>query len=145
LQRCHTGNLRRNLYKPYFKTLQICTAAGDYCGYTSNRFKNLDGTTNDQSGQTFGNGQVVLAKMANGSTMMFIIKYAGSNCTDDVYIDVNGAKEPNLIGKDVFSFGFRDTGLVYGKGGVTCTKSTSLPCGRKIIEDGWEIKDDYPW
>jgi hypothetical protein len=144
------GNITPQIFadtyvKPYFKTLQICTEPGDYCGYKSNRYKNLDGVTNDQSGQTFGNGQVVLAKMTDGSTMMFVIKYGGVNCTDDVYIDINGAKEPNLIGKDVFSFGYRGTGLVYGKGSGTCTKSTSLRCAHKIMEDGWEIKEDYPW
>lgn len=98
----------------------------------------------------------------------------------DVYVDINGLKGPNVVGKDIFSFflvqkaalgcnrgngdiayyikagglypdGFaidvatnysyqyRGCGkdVTYGMGGSWCTA--------KIIQDGWQIKDNYPW
>ena len=71
-------------------------------------------------------------------------------------IDVNGAKGPNVIGRDVFQFEINTSRSVIS--GYThslpdyCTKEKinnnteyARACGAKIMADGWEIKDDYPW
>ena len=71
-------------------------------------------------------------------------------------IDLNGAKAPNIIGKDVFQFSINTTkGTIagYSAGDYTsCTveniqnySEASRNCASKIIHDGWEIKSDYPW
>lgn len=96
-----------------------------------------------------------------------------------VFIDLNGAKKPNMLGKDVFSFvlvenaagtynpGVGDTagrikiGGFYPDGYGLNLRGGSYPyrgcgkdvtydfagayCGMKIIQDGYQIKDDYPW
>lgn len=83
-------------------------------------------------------------------------------------VDINGPKRPNVAGKDVFMFkigGEYCQSKVWpyklgnqscdGKGhctyfphkcgsGEDCRRS-GFDCTCKIVEDGWQIKDDYPW
>ena len=63
-----------------------------------------------------------------------------------VYVDLNGIKPPNTFGKDVFMF-YVDfsKGIVRAENG-SCNKiGDSYGCTGKIINDGWQIKSDYPW
>lgn len=106
---------------------------------------------------------------------------SGWNRTDggsvSIFVDINGFKKPNILGKDVFVFtllqkasdvynqgngnfatnvkdsgiypdGFGDTASHYEYRG--CGKDVTFNwggsyCGIKIIQDGYQIKDDYPW
>jgi hypothetical protein len=58
-------------------------------------------------------------------------------------VDINGPKAPNIIGKDAFYFVMDDKGIVPPD--LVCTVSSGLGCANKIMSDGWEIRDDYPW
>lgn len=96
-----------------------------------------------------------------------------------IFVDINGSKKPNTMGKDVFSFllaskaatyyngangdlarnvkiggiypdgyGVNITGVHYQYRG--CGKDVAYGyagayCGMKIIQDGYQIKGDYPW
>ena len=72
-----------------------------------------------------------------------------------VYVDLNGIKPPNTIGKDVFIFQvFFDKNIVrpfgYDKTQAEINSNCSLSgagvyCAAKIINDGWKMKKDYPW
>lgn len=85
-----------------------------------------------------------------------------------ISVDINGEKAPNTYGKDLFvltltSEPFSDdyhdiasSGLfMFGHGlsadeikshYLGCSKNVvGLMCGAKILMDGWQIKDDYPW
>lgn len=85
-----------------------------------------------------------------------------------INVDINGFKRPNTYGIDIFLFTltpapFSDTshkitlpGLFMFGHGLNkdeiksnyngCSKnSNGLMCGEKILMDGWDIKDDYPW
>ena len=83
-----------------------------------------------------------------------------------MFIDVNAKKGPNRLGKDIFMLSlypkrnkliFHSQGQTneqlksdYLSGGYQCQKGTNGQyaggkCGAKIMQDGWEIKDDYPW
>jgi len=83
----------------------------------------------------------------------------------DAYIDINGDKKPNKLGKDIFLFyyyfdgpypeligkfipegsrGTRET--IMQSGSWKCNKNShGTSCGALIMKDGWQIKDDYPW
>ena len=73
------------------------------------------------------------------------------NPKQEVIVDVNGIKPPNVFGKDIFRFwiDFKD-GIVRADG---YNKSTSeinsscntsgIACTAKIMQDGWKIT--YPW
>jgi hypothetical protein len=85
-----------------------------------------------------------------------------------IAVDINGKKPPNKYGKDIFmmelnsKYGLREYG--YGNYGDnwnrylsyknvqsgyahSCSKDAKYGywCFAKIILDGWQIKDDYPW
>ncbi len=73
------------------------------------------------------------------------------------YVDINGPKKPNVIGKDVFIFNVVDNDNIkpycyeYSKEYINrhCNKSVSDKnyncCTAKVINDGWQFKSDYPW
>lgn len=75
--------------------------------------------------------------------------------TQRVYVDLNGTKLPNVLGKDVFLFNvFFDGNIVkpygYDKTDTqiknNCSKTgQGQYCAAKIMNDGWQIKKDYPW
>lgn len=73
----------------------------------------------------------------------------------EVAVDLNGIKPPNIFGKDVFIFQvFFDKSIVkplgYNKSvnqiNANCNHTGyGNNCAAKIMNDGWEIKSDYPW
>ena len=113
-----------------------------------------------------------------------ILGFWGLNFTNDnvggnkykthliMFIDINGAKRPNKLGKDIFTFSIfpfvkANTNVMLGsneqcydgalhytftreqlltQGCATCKSGTNgYGCSAVIMKDGWEIKDDYPW
>lgn len=83
-----------------------------------------------------------------------IIVTTGNGVSADyvINVDINGAGKPNKLGKDVFVFYWDGISGIVARGydkseteiNNVC-KSNGLYCAAKIIKDGWEIKDDYPW
>ena len=77
------------------------------------------------------------------------------NSQQNVLVDLNGIKPPNTYGKDVFSFiVFFDKNIVrpygYDKTQAQINSNCSLNgignyCAAKIINDGWVMRNDYPW
>jgi hypothetical protein len=85
----------------------------------------------------------------------------------NVFIDTNGQKPPNLMGKDVFHFLYNiywegdpgKTGKLTAFGSsnrddninstsnAACnnTGGSGYYCTKVIMQDSWQIKDDYPW
>ena len=77
------------------------------------------------------------------------------NTRQGVYIDLNGLNPPNTMGKDVFIFIINfDDSLVrpYGHDKTeseindNCkVNGSGTYCAAKVINDGWQMKKDYPW
>ena len=80
------------------------------------------------------------------------------------YIDINGNKKPNVVGKDVFAFeyGLKTDNSLYKKlfprfnydtvedhiadQENRCNKNQNgLACASLIMVDGWQMKKYYPW
>ena len=80
------------------------------------------------------------------------------------YIDINGNKKPNVVGKDVFAFeyGLKTDNSIYKKlfprfnydtvedhiadQENRCNKNQNgLACASLIMVDGWQMKKYYPW
>ncbi len=88
----------------------------------------------------------------DGNKVSQIAQYSTSQI---VLVDINGPKNPNMLGKDVFIFVVSfDNSTVkpyfYQKTpseiAENCSrKGSGVSCAAKIMADGWEIKDDYPW
>lgn len=108
--------------------------------------------------------------LSDGSTVAFIFRGAEPQPLIEVLADINGLKNPNTMGKDIFDFAIvtnktatrYKTGGIYARGWLLnietdgysnygCGKDVLDPnfagafCGMKIIRDGYQIKDDYPW
>ena len=78
-------------------------------------------------------------------------------------VDINGDKKPNKMGRDIFQFKY----WIYYPSDLTiqgrflpnffnfhqpdeelhqrCSRTYGNGCANKIMKDGWQIKDDYPW
>ena len=84
---------------------------------------------------------------------------------NSIFLDLNGLKKPNKIGRDFFGFFISKYGVgAYGqfntgdykmssftreaarRGSYACTTNgRGMYCGALIMIDGWTIADDYPW
>ncbi|MDD3435562.1 MAG: prepilin-type N-terminal cleavage/methylation domain-containing protein [Candidatus Gastranaerophilales bacterium] len=160
----HTAEEAFNKYwKPYFKTIKLCPHWRD-CGYEANNgsaflYKMLLSPGQYSSFSVQSNGSRSLFVLANGSIIFIVSGNTNTggvlSCVNTIFIDLNGTKEPNTIGKDVFTF---QTSLTSSQGVVSykadetnlCNKGetdhyASYYCAGRIMQDGWQITDDYPW
>lgn len=88
----------------------------------------------------------------NGNIVSAIPKYSSKQA---IYLDINGISEPNTIGKDIFIFFLDSSKNIIKPDGAdavdtalesNCSKNgLGTFCAEKIIRNGWEISDDYPW
>lgn len=70
-----------------------------------------------------------------------------------VYVDINGNKNPNTIGKDIFAFVFTEKGFVPAGRDKTdeevnadCSSTgKGYFCFEKIMRNGWEIPEENRW
>lgn len=98
-------------------------------------------------------------KLADG-TIIFVDSWTpddGSYRT--VMIDINGYRRPNMLGKDLFSFEINRTNGLSPSGSCVddeclaptlhmCNKNAAkggYACANVIIQNGWQISDNYPW
>lgn len=153
-----------NYVKNYFK---INTESKTKDFLSNYKMTNLNGTEcTSYAWCAFGNNTFIT--LADGATLG--ISKSSSNGTMIIFIDINGHKKPNVMGKDIFIYCIsKDLGRLvpygYGKTGVgngqysdrndligstnadyACNKdSAGIWCSGLIMYDNWEIKDDYPW
>jgi prepilin-type N-terminal cleavage/methylation domain-containing protein len=137
-------------WKPYLKVSKICTTYSD-CGYK-------ESTPWDYS----GGGDYPLVLTSSSARMTFltpdgilflILATSGGTVDNNIITDLNGSKEPNVLGKDVFHFIRTNKGILpqchnstIANININSSKNgTGTCCAAKIARDGWEIKDDYPW
>ena len=141
-------------FKPYLNGATQCFSYKE-CGYKSNPpYKFLDNTPFQASMLEYSLKNERFAFYLPDGTFYWIYTAGGSTGgvvpSSDVYIDINGGKEPNLIGKDVFRFqrvtgkGFYPLGYNLSAESInsSCIKSGNL-CAAKIMQDGWKIT--YPF
>ncbi len=141
-------NYMARYWHPYFANIKICSNYKT-CFYESNKpYKNPNGTAH---GMTLIYNNVRVPFLTDDN-MVYIFSPSGGSF--QVVVDINGAKGPNKIGRDVFLFEFDTEGKSvrpYGYNATQeeldlyCSPSNGVCCAAKIAKDGWEIKDDYPW
>lgn len=137
---------------PYLSVAKTCVGA-DVSACWANNSKYLDGAVMGT------NSVYTYVLLNNGVSILFA--EVGSGCAA-VYVDINGPKNPNICGKDIFrmDIGYQKGYVAFnGKGNSRtnllsamnhgCNKTSGtqmgLVCGALIQTDGWEIADDYPW
>ncbi|MBQ8887269.1 MAG: type II secretion system protein [Candidatus Gastranaerophilales bacterium] len=131
---------------PYFRNIKICKKYSD-CGYQSNKpYKNPNGTSHGHT-LVYNNRRVPFLTDDN-------IAYSFDPVAMQFAVDINGAKGPNRIGRDMFYFEFDAEGKSFRTYGYNatpeelklyCSRTNATCCATKMIKDGWEIKPGYPW
>ena len=146
-------------WKPYLSGVSICKTYKE-CNYTSNQpFSDINGThagavlISETARTTFKlpDGTVVINFTSMGGQADEEGNLVDTSTSGAIYVDINGGKAPNRYGKDLFVFIRYDNGLInpylinLKDISTKCNRQTGEGCAAKIMQDGWEIKDDYPW
>ncbi len=142
-------------WKPFLKISKVCTDSK--CGYDSN------GPWKYNNGQPWTYSHVMPSRRTsfylNDGT--FVLLNFGT-ATDGVYhvsgvqhliFDINGSKNPNTLGKDVFRYIInleKHNITPLGNGTERALllencKDTGEYCAALIMHDSWQIKKDYSW
>jgi prepilin-type N-terminal cleavage/methylation domain-containing protein len=139
-------------WKPYLKVSKICTTHSD-CGYETNTpWTNLIG----ESTSTSAVAPTARTTFLTPDGVLFVIFTKGGTegaPINDIYVDLNASKKPNVTGKDLFYFKRTDKGILpncYGQSigyiNIYCSKTGSGSCcTAKLMYEGWEMKNNYPW
>ena len=139
---------------PYLSTTKQCTYSNRFqCWAQDAKF--LDGT--DFYTATTGFTRSLILR--DGMLVCYIC-VSGDNYAI-IFVDVNGFKKPNVVGKDIFRINifFRKGYVALGGSGSdkasilsnSCNKVLNAvgwkgsSCAAIIQIDGWKIADDYPW
>ena len=149
-------------WKPYLSILNICRTGKD-CGYNSNTpWKDIKNKSTVGTAIIEDDGRIAFY-LSDGIfiLMLFYLNDEANNTKREVpsfLVDINGSKRPNRVGQDLFYFervsqgetkGIMPTGYNKTKQEIisNCSKNSGdgRYCSAKIIQDGWEITDDYPW
>lgn len=137
---------------PYFKGAKLCETYSD-CGYTKPRPWNKPSgivSQEDVTGTTARSAFI----LQDGTVISFRIPPKNqSELSPKINIDINGGKLPNVAGKDYFFLGVNEKGVFPLYADYTQEKieklckdeTTASSCFAKIVNDGWQIKSDYPW
>ncbi len=152
---------------PYLKIAKNCgNATGSDCSFTWVYLNNASTNTLASSWARFflNDGTFIAIQIENS------IREDGLNYKQAyIYIDINGQKKPNKFGKDLFYFKYYifqgtqsnsangkfvpysyntpRTVLTGSTGNVEACNSEyrGLLCSALILQDNWQISDDYPW
>jgi hypothetical protein len=146
-------NYLNKYWAPYIKGIKTCTTY-QQCGYKSMRpfiFFNGSDSQLDVVNTAYR------LPIITGDGMMYIIGATSGTLPANVMaVDINFYKPPNQYGKDLFVFmrvagkGILPYGYDFTDANInkSCNKTSVTDystCAAKIMHDGWEIKDDYPW
>jgi len=142
-------------WRPYLNILKECNTY-KACDYNSNTpFVHANNSTD--SGSFIAQNLRTAVRLSDGVTLVIYTGVGYSNGTtgsnNQVRVDLNGGNKPNKYGRDVFQLTRTSTGILpdgYDKTdsviNSNCSKTgTGAYCAAKIMRDGWQIKDDYPW
>ena len=160
----NTKFFAEHYFLPYLKTLKTSIPSSEDCWENT---KSISGKTSNNYtiGNAFGLSSAC-ATLANGSNIYFWAYNPFDNNPPHVqiWVDINGKKAPNMLGKYVFGFlivfsngKFKPSGFGLTREELTsesseggCNKNNQSVhagqnCSGLIATDGWVISDDYPW
>ena len=141
---------------PYFNILKICNTYSE-CNY-KNAYPWI--RLNGQDYTLTFSSPVHRIPFITTDGILYSISSAGMNSdgslveSSSIYIDINGSRGPNTIGKDFFVFErVKDKGILpncynYKINSIksNCSKTGSGDCcAQWIIMNGWQFPKDYPY
>jgi len=143
-------------WKPYFNIVKDCKTYSD-CGYSQHApFVDANGAVvafgvadvNRRGTFILADGTIIIISTTSSDTSGNLIPY------DIIFVDVNGPKKPNKLGRDVFQlvkgypFGVLPLGynLTDAEVNNNCKRGgNGSYCASKLMREGWKVSDDYPW
>lgn len=140
-------------FLPYIKVAEVCYGTK---GCFPNKVKNSNGSILFSSGQC---GAATISFVLNNGSYICMDDFADTRfgvqakgVTIGILVDVNGDKNPNQFGKDIFAFVFKDESLVPGGYDMTqaqidenCSDKCSSGnyCGtyymQKVVKNGYKL------
>lgn len=154
----HTGNLQAaeqiyNYYKPYLKLAQDCGCGTRALGcWSEDATKALNGSVYTYGHENGIGDSYCAVRLVDGTNLSFDTWRAsdlGVNSDYDIfffYVDVNGDKKPNTLGRDVFQFVVtKEKGTLIpagsGNDSAKCSvddksKEAGIDCAAKVLSEG---------
>jgi prepilin-type N-terminal cleavage/methylation domain-containing protein len=126
-----------NLYKQKLSVFKDCTSGGTGCFPPATTLLNNNPCTNFEADGNFTNARIVLQ---NGMALAF--EYNGPTWTPNyfyIYVDINGTKLPNQLGKDTFSFYYnidRQTIIPTSGGNCYLPGGSGYGCAALLLREG---------
>ena len=128
-----------NLYKKYLSNTKECLLT---TGCFAGTYRHMDNTSIVLTNSTARYNLI----LADGSVMSVYNNPVSSDCSNSgsgtnnaclsVLVDVNGAKGPNVVGRDTFSFALKEDGLFpTGCDYNNCAPSSGWGCTCKVIRE----------
>lgn len=153
----NTSEYFKKYWAPYIKVSLYCTSMSQ-CGYKENQPYKHKNTTRHAEVYMVDTSTRATFYTPDGFLYVIIVS-GGSTQTPQslIYVDINGAAKPNIIGKDLFVLRRKIEGE---KGGVVvpdcydktdndinseCLNGNSFCCAEKIKRAGWNIDSSYNW
>lgn len=153
----------REIFLPYLNVAIDCkdnSTQQNACEYNFKRYRSSSQLSNISSALVLADGTIVSADYGafgqnpqDPSDVSFLFF--------KILVDINGHKKPNVLGRDIFYVYI--SGVDSGSIQMTVKDIFSWPqaenredkikyckydgatCAQLIMEDGWQIKKDYPW
>lgn len=119
-------------FVPYLNISQSC---GLSSGCLASTVKRLDGANSVLNNISPGYG-LIRYTLSDGTNIAFMnISYSNGQRAISIFVDINGQKTPNVVGKDIFSFVFAQSAIsIIGAGDGTIV--SNIPRGG-IYPDGY--------
>ena len=139
----------------YFHKINICYTYSE-CGYKNmHPYKFADGS--DSTYTVASSTRRIPFITSDG--IIYTLSLASGNdgnltYNTGIYIDINGPKGPNIYGKDLFTYTITSKNTILPSGYNTrmellnkeCSnEGKGTACAAKIMKDGWQIIDGYPF
>ena len=153
------ANYVEKFWKPYINSIKTCNTRFE-CNYNNPKgsaiFNCRNSNGEERCAVYWFADKISMLVLQDGIHIAFnseIDDYHNTVTSKNIYVDINGAKGPNTIGKDAFIFKtMNNMVLPYGYNATKeaiqndCSKDGYKKyCAAKIMQDGWQIKNDYPW
>ncbi len=132
----------------YFRVVQTCSNSLTPCFLEQTSYKALNGTALPAH-YTVTNAYV----LASGASVRFLYAKEGEK-VGNIMVDINGQKGPNILGRDLFTIGVYNNGIMDENGTSApltedarntlynngcSTGATAWGCFGKILNDNWEM------
>ena len=148
-------NSQANAYtfiETYFKVVNKCDTVTSPCFANTSEYKNLAGN----SATSVISANVKSYVLASGAAIRPLLNIEGDKLIN-LGIDINGAKGPNILGRDLFFFGIYNNGLIddFNNSSTSAPLSTTIRetlftskcqistsgwgCFGKILNDNWQM------